>query len=232
MTLWLWSCVWLAAGSLLWGGASRHRLQREARSERWGRWRGRAEDWWRHRWRRADGQARRRQGTAEFVLALADELSAGLPLETAVVRAGEAVPWCVHTLRAARMGGDIPAALRMDAARDDLSVLVSLGAAWRVASGSGAGLAVAARNLGQAAMDRERARRELASEMAGPRATARVLALLPAIGLVLGSGFGGSPWSWLTGTPLGLMVLAVGATLEVLGLMWVQWLVRRVERQL
>lgn len=153
-------------------------------------------------------------------------------METAVVRAAEGMPWLAHTARAAAMGGDIPQALRLDAARYDLSVLVSLSAAWLVASGSGAGLAAAARSLGHAATERERTRRELASEMAGPRATARVLALLPAIGLLLGSGFGGSPWTWLVGTPLGLVVLAVGLGLEILGLAWVQWLVRRVERQL
>ena len=176
--------------------------------------------------------ARQRQAAAQFVLALGDELSTGLPLETAVARAADGIPWLSHTARAAAMGGDIPQSLRLDATRHDLAVLASLSAAWQVAAGSGAGLAAAARNLGHAAVERERTRRELASEMAGPRATARVLALLPAIGLLLGSGLGGSPWTWLTGTPLGLVVLAVGLGLEILGLAWVQWLVRRVERQL
>ena len=39
-------------------------------------------------------------------------------------------------------------------------------------------------------------------------------------------------WTWLTGTPLGLAILAVGLVLEIAGLVWVRWLVRRVERQL
>lgn len=232
MTTWLWASAWLLVGALLWGGGSRHRLRRDHRSQRMTRWRQLGQDWWRQRWRRSQTQSRRRQGAAEFVLALADELSTGLPLDTAVTRAAEGMPWLAHTARAARMGGDIAQALRQDASRFDVAVLASLSAAWQVASGSGAGLAVASRNLGHAAMERERARRELASEMAGPRATARVLAFLPVIGLLLGSGFGGSPWAWLTSTPLGLAVLAVGLALEFLGLAWVNWLVRRVERQL
>lgn len=232
MTQWVWASVWLLVGILLWSGDARQRLTRERRRSRLATWRQRAEIYWNRRWRRREVQERQRQGAAEFLLAFADELTTGLPLETAVVRASEGKAWLAHTARAADMGGDIPAALRQDAERHDLAVLISLGAAWQVASGSGAGLAVAARNLGYAAMERERARRELASEMAGPRATAKVLALLPAIGLLLGSGFGGSPWTWLTTTPPGLLVLGLGLGLEVLGLLWVQWLVHRVERQL
>lgn len=232
MTPWLWALIWLSAGILLWSGGSRQRLTRERRSVRLDQWRQRADVYWRRRLRRREAQARQRQGAAEFLLAFADELTTGLPLETAVVRASEGMTWLSHAVRAAEMGGDIPLALRQDAARGDLAVLASLSAAWQVASGSGAGLAVAARNLGHAAMERERARRELASEMAGPRATAKVLALLPFIGLLLGSGFGGSPWTWLTSTPTGLVTLGLGLGLECLGLLWVQWLVRRVEKQL
>lgn len=232
MTPWVWAIAWLAMGALLWTGGSRHRLARDRRGPQLEQWRQRLEAMWRTRWQRSEVQGRKRQGAAEFLLALADELVTGLPLETAVMRAAEGMPWLAHTARAARLGSDLPAALRLDATRNDLSALLSLSAAWQVASGSGAGLALAARNLGQAALERERARRELATEMAGPRATAKVLALLPLIGLLLGGAFGGSPWTWLTSTSLGLIVLALGLALEVLGLLWVRWLVRRVENRL
>lgn len=232
MTPWLWAVFWLSIGVVLWNGGSRSRLTRDRRGARLRQWREQLDAYWNRRWRRREVQGRRRLGAAEFLLALADELTSGLPLEAAVVRASEGMPWLSHTARAAEMGGDIPLALRQDAQRYDLAALASLSAAWQVASGSGAGLSVAARNLGHAAMDRERARRELASEMAGPRATAKVLALLPAVGLLLGSGFGGSPWTWLTTTGPGLMILGLGLVLEFLGLAWVQWLVRRVEKQL
>ena len=71
------------------------------------------------------------------MLALGDELSTGLPLDKALIRAADGVAWLSHTSRAAAMGGDIPQALRDDAARHDQPVLASLSAAWQVAAGSG-----------------------------------------------------------------------------------------------
>lgn len=228
----MWSGLLLISGGLLWGGRANSRLAGRPLESRLHEVIERSRQWLSDHWRRREAEARRRRGAAEFVLALSDELSTGLPLETAVIHAGQDFPWCARTVRAARVGGDVVEALRIDADEANVTVLRALGAAWQVAAGSGAGLAVAARNIGQAAMERERVRRELASEMAGPRSTARVLAALPLVGLLLGSGIGGSPWAWLTATPVGWVVLVVGISLEVVGLLWVRWLVRRVERQL
>lgn len=183
-------------------------------------------------WRRDARQTARRAAAADVVLALAAELATGLPAETALMRAGAGRDFMVGSVGAARVGGDIPAALRADGEAYELTALVALAAVWQVSAGSGAGLADAAYRLGTAALQRERMRRELASQMAGPRATARVLAVLPLVGLVLGSGLGGSPVGWLLGTPAGLAVLAAGVLLEVAGLLWVRRLVRGVERHL
>ena len=65
-----------------------------------------------------------------------------------------------------------------------------------------------------------------------PSARGAGVAVLPLVGLVLGSGLGGSPVAWLVGTPAGLAVLAAGVLLEVAGLLWVRRLVRGVERHL
>lgn len=199
--------------------------------------------WWRRRfddiadrvrstWRRNARQTARRAAAADVVLALAAELATGLPPETALMRAGADRDFMAGSVGAARVGGDIPSALRGDGEAFQLTALVALAAVWQVSAGSGAGLADAAYRLGTAALQRERMRRELASQMAGPRATARVLAVLPLVGLVLGSGLGGSPVAWLVGTPAGLAVLAAGVLLEVAGLLWVRRLVRGVERHL
>lgn len=184
------------------------------------------------RWRRRARQDARRRAAAEFVLALAAELGTGAPLATALRRAGEGHGFLSQSLGAVRVGGDVPAALRADGRDGDLLVLTGLAAVWQVSAESGAGLADAAYRLGAAALQRERMRRELAAQMAAPRATAMVLAVLPVVGLVLGSGLGGAPVSWLLGSPIGLMVLALGAVLELAGLMWVRHMVRRVEQHL
>ena len=111
-------------------------------------------------------------------------------------------------------------------------MLSALAAVWQVSAGSGAGLSDAAYRLGTAALQRERMRRDLAAQMAGTRTTARVLALLPVVGLLLGSGLGGSPVAWLFTTPLGLLALAAGVMLEIVGIWWVRRLVTSVERLL
>lgn len=69
-----------------------------------------------------------------------------------------------------------------------------------------------------------RARHRLALELraatAGPRASAAVLAGLPLLGLAMGSGIGARPWSVLTTTVAGQVLLVAGVLLEVLGVAW------------
>lgn len=196
------------------------------------RWAGRVVAGGRHWWTRNTRADARRREAAELILGLSAELTAGLPLDIALLRAAAANPVCPHAVAAATIGGDVAVSLRRDAQDQGLPVLASLATVWQVAQGSGAGLAAAAHRLGTAALAQQRMRRELASQMAGPRATARVLAVLPAVGLILGSGLGGSPLAWLVGTPIGLVVLVVGVALDVAGLLWIRVMVTRVEKRL
>lgn len=174
----------------------------------------------------------RRLQAAELCLALAAELSTGQAPEPALRRAAGPDPICPTALAAAGMGGDVAEGLRVDGGLLASETLRALAAVWEVSQGSGSGLASAADGLGRAALERERIRRELSAEMAGPRATAQVLAALPVVGLLLGSGLGGSPVTWLIASPIGLGVLTVGVILEVLGVLWVRAMVRSVERHL
>ncbi|GGM64997.1 hypothetical protein GCM10012275_39390 [Longimycelium tulufanense] len=56
--------------------------------------------------------------------------------------------------------------------------------------------------------------------MAGPRATAAVLAALPLLGLLLGEAIGAGPWHILSETAPGQILLAIGACLACAGLIW------------
>lgn len=218
------------AGMLLWIGPAPHRVRRSA-------WRRSALDFLRtvfarvrSVWRRRSKQAQQRQQIARFTLALADELDAGLPLSVAVSRAAGDSEFLQRTIAAAGSGGDVVEALVLDSRECTSATLRGLAAAWEVSAGSGAGLARASRSLGSAALQRERIRRDLSGHLATPRSTARILALLPVVGLILGNGLGGSPITWLLTTPMGIAVLSGGIFLEVLGVLWVRYLVRRVER--
>ncbi len=149
----------------------------------------------------------------------------------ALQRCVESVPVvvCPHAIAVVRLGGDLPQALLRDAREQRLPILRSLSALWQVAEGSGAGLAAAADRLATAETNAEEVRRELMAQLAGPRATARVLAGLPAVGLMLGTSLGASPVKWLLGTPWGLTMLAAGLVLEALGLFWTSRLTQSVE---
>ncbi|MBP7971795.1 MAG: type II secretion system F family protein [Candidatus Nanopelagicales bacterium] len=187
--------------------------------------------WIRGRISRRSDATKRRQAALEVVSGFAAELKAGQPLGVALQRCVESVPVvvCPHAIAVVRLGGDLPQALLRDAREQRLPILRSLSALWQVAEGSGAGLAAAADRLATAETNAEEVRRELMAQLAGPRATARVLAGLPAVGLMLGTSLGASPVKWLLGTPWGLTMLAAGLVLEALGLFWTSRLTQSVE---
>lgn len=77
---------------------------------------------------------------------------------------------------------------------------------------------------------RHRSELELRSATAGPRAGAALLAGLPVLGLVMGSGVGADPWRVLTTTGTGQVLLVAGVGLELAGIAWSSRLVRRAVR--
>jgi len=99
-------------------------------------------------------------------------------------------------------------------------VLRALAACWTVCAGSGSGLAAAVERLEQGLRTEQAQRRAVQAELAGPRATAGMLAVLPAVGLVLAAGLGADPIHVLLHTPLGLTCLVLGLALDVVGLAW------------
>jgi len=172
---------------------------------------------------------RRRGVVREAVAALAAELSAGHPPARALERSFAPVGVGPRAQAAVAWGGDVVESLRADARMPGCQLLVHVAACWSVAQGSGAGLAASLRGAVQADRDDEDIRTQLGAHLAAPRATARMLATLPVIGLVLGFATGGDPLAWLLGTPVGLGCLVGGAALIVLGLLWTSRIAGRVE---
>ncbi len=152
-----------------------------------------------------------------WVEALVAELGGGRDPASALVAASASYDVCPAAVAAARGGGDVATALR---ASDASPLVRGVAACWEVAHGSGAGLASSLATLADSARETERIRGELRAGLAEPRATALVLAALPALGLVLGSALGADPWHWLLGSAPGLVVLTFGVALEGLGTWW------------
>ncbi|WP_338678344.1 type II secretion system F family protein [Streptomyces sp. SCSIO 30461] len=123
-------------------------------------------------------------------------------------------------LAAARFGGDVPAQLRRASRQPGAGGLAGLAACWRVSVDGGAGLAAGVDRL-ETALRGEREQREgLRAQLAGAWSTVVILALLPVVGLALGSALGAGPLRVLLHTPAGLSCLLVGGLLEAAGLSW------------
>lgn len=101
-------------------------------------------------------------------------------------------------------------------------------AAWRVAERHGLALAelLAAARTDLAARAKFRTRTEAA--LAGARATAAVLAVLPVLGIGLGQLMGANPLRVLLFSGIGTYLLPLGAGLACTGLLWADEITRRV----
>lgn len=161
---------------------------------------------------------------------LAAELEAGQPPREGLQRAVGDPPVWPRALACLRLDGDVAAALEADAA--GRPVLGHLAACWRVAADAGTGLAPAVTRLAESARTAEDARVDLEGQLAGPRATARLLALLPAVGIGFGFLLGSDPLGWLLSESLGRICLAVGVLLTVAGAWWTGRIAVSVERLL
>lgn len=106
-------------------------------------------------------------------------------------------------------------------------VLRALAACWTVCAASGSGLASSVDRLEEGLRAEQERRRAIEAELAGPRATAGMLAVLPLAGLLLATGLGADPAQVLLHTPLGLACLVGGLIFDGLGLLWTGRLVDR-----
>jgi tight adherence protein B len=180
--------------------------------------------------RAARESARNAALLAEICDLLAAELAAGRPAEVALAEAAEAWPEIKPVAEVCRLGGDVPEALRRAALVPGAGGLRFLAAAWSVSLRAGGGLASSTRRVADAVRRDQATRRLVNGELASARATARLVAGLPVVALLMGSGAGADPWSFLMTTPAGLACLAGGLAVGFAGLWWIELIAREVDR--
>jgi tight adherence protein B len=183
------------------------------------------------RWRA--GRVHRAATTAATCLSdalgvLVSELRAGTHPAEAVQAAAEtqadASPEIARTLAsvaaAARLGGDVPAVLPGAGPEHLRPWLSRLADAWALADRYGIPLVELIDAVRSDTEHRVRFAAEVQARLAGPRASAAVLAGLPLLGLALGHAVGAAPWRVLSGTSVGQLLLVIGTGLACAGVLW------------
>jgi tight adherence protein B len=183
--------------------------------------------------RRARAAAVLRRDVADWCVAVAGELRVGhTPIgalnATAEVTGSALAGVLAPVAAVAALGGDVSASLRAAAARPGADALRHIAACWAVAGDVGAGLGAALQRLAGALQAAERVRAEVDAQLAGARASARLLAVLPVLGLLLGQAIGARPTRFLLHTPAGAVCAALTVALNVAGLAWTDRIAARV----
>jgi tight adherence protein B len=181
--------------------------------------------------RRRSRSRPRTEQLAAALRTLAAELRAGSTPSEALIRSTGSPPLWPSAITAARFGEPIDAGFKADADRDpELGhALLQLAACWHVGINRGSGLVVSLDRLVLSLRAQQEVRATVRNELAAPRATSRMLAFLPVVGVAMGYLLGADPISWFFGTSAGFAVLVIAIVLTVLGAIWTHRIVQQVE---
>jgi tight adherence protein B len=130
----------------------------------------------------------------------------------------------------ARLGGDVATGLRAAASHSALGAQWDrLATCWQIAAEHGLPIAALVRAAQTDIVERQRFSERVDSSMAGARATAAILALLPVLGVFLGELIGAAPLAFLTGGGIGGGMLIAGTGLLCCGVAWAGRITDRVQ---
>ena len=161
---------------------------------------------------------------------LAGELRAGAHPDVALQRVSADLPGLLDgAAAAARLGADVPSELRRASMAPGAAGLATVGACWTIAARTGSALGPACDRVADTLRQEEALRNEVSAQLAGARATARLMAGLPILGIVLGTSMGARPLEILFGSPYGIGCLVSGVGLALVGVAWTERLARTVE---
>jgi tight adherence protein B len=166
------------------------------------------------------------RGLGEALQSLTDDLTQHVDTDSARRRLGVLLAPVVD---GARLGGHVPAALREVAGVPGCEAFGRVAAAWDLAETVGTPAAAVLGRVALAVRGHAEHVRAVRAELAGARASARLLAALPLVGLLMGIGLGAQPLHVLLETTYGQLALCAGIALELAGLAWTDRIARRAE---
>ena len=182
---------------------------------------------WRGRQRRGSLE----QAFAHDLRALVAELRSGAHPGSALSTAASSTVLWPQAVAAERFGDGVADGFARDATENPRlgRYLRQLSACWRVGVNHGSGLAISIERLAvsiETTMDVEAT---LANELAAPRATVRLLAFLPVVGIAMGYMLGANPLAWFVDTGIGKVTFLAAGGLTITGSWWSHRIVSRIE---
>jgi len=181
--------------------------------------------------RQSRAALRDRAEVAHACSLLASQLRVGRIPHEALWSTAEDCPVLAPAARVAQIGGDPVPLWRAAAQRPGCGGLVELARAWQVSARTGAPLAPSLERVAEALTEDTTLRRLVAGELSAPRATGKVMAVLPALGVGIGYAIGGDPLDFLLTSPYGWACLVTGAALAAGGVLWIEALARRAAEE-
>jgi tight adherence protein B len=164
---------------------------------------------------------------AQACAALAAQLRIGQVASVALATAARDHPVLREARDAQDLGGDVVRVWRSQAHQAGCAGLLDLARAWQVSGRTGAAMSATLDQVAVALAAEQDLRAVVAGELSAPRATGKVMAVLPGCGVGLGYLLGGEPIAWLVGGPLGWGCLLAGVLLACGGVLWIEALARR-----
>lgn len=129
------------------------------------------------------------------------------------------------------LGGDVVAVWRTWSVLPGHGGLNDLARAWQVSARTGAPLAHSLDQVAEALTADLALRAVVSGELSAPRATGKIMAVLPFLGLGMGYALGGDPVRFLMAGPYGWACLVLGVALAAAGVLWIDRLARQAGDQ-
>jgi len=177
------------------------------------------------------GRAERRGLANERTVIRACSLIAGLldageiPTQALLTTADD-VPLLAPAAGAVSIGGDVPTELQNLSLQPGCSGLAWLARGWRLSESTGMPLSSVARYITDTLRRQGDVRDQRRAELSTAKATSRLLAGLPVVGIGMGFLVGANPLTFLTDGLVGHLCLIGASTLICIGLIWTTQLSR------
>jgi tight adherence protein B len=175
--------------------------------------------------------ARARAEVAQACSVLASQVRVGRVPAEALHEAAEDSTVLRVASSAQDLGGDVVAVWRTWSVVPGHGGLNDLARAWQVSARTGAPLAHSLVQVAEALTADLALRAVVSGELSAPRATGKIMAVLPFLGLSMGYSLGGDPVRFLMAGPYGWACLVLGVGLAVAGVLWIDRLARQAGDQ-